>query len=487
MKANGLLIYEIIYIIITVLTSLKVILDTRSSTKTLAYLMLIVFVPIIGILVYFSFGINYRKKKLYSKKILQDDRLETQVREHIKKYSAAIYEQGGIELADKERMYSYLLNEGNSALTGNNNVQLLFNGEEKFPLVLERLRKAQTHIHIEYYIYEDDLIGNEIADILIEKVLQGVEVRFIYDDFGSLAIHKKLVKKLIQGGVKAFPFYRIKILAFANRLNYRNHRKIIVIDGIIGFVGGINVSDKYINSEKIHNKLYWRDTHLMIEGPGVYYLQYLFLADWNFCAKANLQPTDLFFPRLLFRREYGNKIVQMASSGPDSENPTIQYTILQAIALTKNELIITSPYFIPGESILEGLTIAAYSGVKIKLLVPGVSDSFFVNAAAHSYYEELLKAGVEIYKYQKGFVHAKTLVVDRSLAIIGTANMDHRSFELNFEVNALVYDPQIANDLASAFERDILDAKKMDYYIWLNRPFYKKLIEKICRLLSPLL
>ncbi|ANH82645.1 cardiolipin synthase [Niabella ginsenosidivorans] len=487
MKPDWILIGEIIYMIALLIVSLRIIYDTRSSTKTLAYLLLILFVPIIGIFIYFSFGVNYRRRKMYSKKLVQDEALQKELEDKIQLHSQNVFAQGNPSVVYNSRLFRYLLKDGSSVLTAHNHVQLLINGEEKFPLVLEQLRQAQHHIHIEYYIYENDTIGNAIADVLIEKAKQGVEVRFIYDDFGSHSIRRKLAKRLKQGGVKAVPFYKVLFIAFANRLNYRNHRKIIVIDGKTAFVGGINISDKYINQPGLDNAVYWRDTHLMLRGPAVYYIQYLFMTDWNFCAHDSLQHNEQFFPKADSLKQAENKVVQTAASGPDSDNPTILYTVLQAIALAKKELLITTPYFIPGESIMEALIVAAYSGIKIKLLVPGVSDSLLVNTAANSYYSELLRAGVEIYRYQKGFVHAKTFVSDRNLSMIGTANMDHRSFDLNFEVNAVIYDEALAAQLAQVFENDLQYAEKIDPVKWRNRPVYVKLFEKTCRLLSPLL
>ncbi len=260
-----------------------------------------------------------------------------------------------------------------------------------------------------------------------------------------------------------------------------------MVDGVTGFVGGINVSSRYINDANDPNKLFWRDTHLRIDGLGVHYLQYLFLADWNFCANEHVEPDHLFFPKLHVMAPKGNKLVQMAASGPDSDRPTILFSLLQAIYLAQEEILITTPYFIPGESILEALIVSALSGLKVKLLVPGVSDSVFVNTAARSYYGDLLKAGVEIYRYQKGFVHAKTVVTDSKVAIVGTANMDYRSFDLNFEVNAIVYDEAVATELRSIFYEDLKGAEKIDPIAWDARPWYYEIMEKTARLVAPML
>ena len=258
---NWLLISEIFYLIILFLVCLRIIYDTGSSTKTLAYLLFAVFVPVAGIIFYFSFGVNYRKNKMYSKKLTDNDEMAKQLREDIYLYSKQTFEDNDAAVKSNRELAYMLVNDSFSPLTRNNSVKLLVNGENKFPEVLNALKSAKNHIHIEYYIFEDDDIGNEIANILAQKAQEGVEVRFIYDDFGSRSIRKKLVPFLRSQNVKAFPFFEISFISFANRINYRNHRKIIVVDGLTGFVGGINVSDRYINNSSDPKKLYWRDTH----------------------------------------------------------------------------------------------------------------------------------------------------------------------------------------------------------------------------------
>lgn len=481
---NWILLAEIVYVIIIIAVLLRIIYDTQTVTKTLAYLLLVIFVPLIGIFIYFSFGINYRKNKLYNKKIVQDQQQEDLVLAKLESYNLKNLE--GVKEDDHfAGLMKMIYQTDRSPLTTNNSAELLFNGEEKFPTVLEALRNAKHHIHIEYYIYEDDEIGRAIEQILIEKARSGVEVRFIYDDFGSASIRKTLAKRLCENGVKAFPFYKIKLIKLASRLNYRNHRKIIVIDGRISFIGGINISDKYSNAS-IRNKLYWRDTHLKLEGDATAILQHIFIGDWNYCSDEKLTINELYFPRPEQNFEH-TKNVQIVSSGPDSDRPSIYYAIVKAIQSAKKEIFLTTPYFIPGETIIDAMKMASLSGVIVKLLVPGISDSFMVNAAAKSYYTILLRAGVQIYLYQKGFVHAKTLVADRCLAMVGTANLDYRSFDLNFEVNAVVYDQELAGELTDNFEKDLLDSEQIHMESWLNRPKHVQLIEKIARLMSPML
>ena len=483
---NWILIAELLYLLVLISVCIRIIYDTDSTAKTLAYLLLAIFLPLFGIFFYFSFGINYRKRELYSKKIITDDQLWNQIKENISLYSVQTYYN--IAEADRpnKHLAKYLSNEM-SPLTAGNTARLLINGEEKFPAVLQALEEATDHIHMEYYIYENDKIGKTIEEILIRKAKQGVSVRFIYDDFGSRGIRKNIAIRLRNAGIETYPFYKISFLRMVNHLNYRNHRKIIVVDGKKAFVGGINVSDKYINEPTLSNKLFWRDTHLMLEGPGAYYLQYLFISDWNFCSGKTLENIHHYFPNENRDNPPGDKIIQIAASGPDSVNPTILYSLLSVVHQAQGEILITTPYFIPDQSLMDALTVAALGGVSVKLLVPEKSDSKLVALAASSYYADLLAAGVKIFSYQDGFVHAKTLVVDKKLAMIGTANMDVRSFDLNFEVNAIVYDDELATSLAKAFDEDTKDAILLDKEVWSNRSITKKFLEKIARLVSPLL
>ena len=472
-----------IYVAIVIAVCLRVIYETRSATKTMAYLLLILFIPIGGIVFYILFGINFWKTKLYSRKSMDDEKMLNSLKKEMEIYMRETISPLDLSADNNRELAVMLEKELRSPLTRRNKVKLLLNGEEKFPEVLEALRNAKHHIHIEYYIYEQDEIGEQIEELLILKANEGVEVRFIYDDFGSPNIKKKIEERMRRAGIQIYPFQKVHFYLLANRLNYRNHRKIIVIDGETGFTGGINVCDKYINNGS--QKLFWRDTHLRIEGPGVFYLQYLFLTDWNFCSGKVLTPEKLHFSVPAHCKD--DCFLQVAASGPDSTQPSILFSLLQAIYLARKEILITTPYFIPGDSILQALRIAALSGLSVKLLVPGVADSRLVNAASKSYYEDLLCAGVDIYMYQKGFVHAKTLVADGILSIIGTANMDLRSFELNFEVNVMLYDRKFSEQLRTVFFKDLEDAEKIDRDAWCQRPAYKQLPERIARLFSHVL
>ncbi len=480
---NWIYLSLIIYLIVLILVCLRIIYETHSTNKTLAYLLFCTFIPIIGIGFYITFGINYWRLKKYGKKASSDKNILDQLQLNILQYNEVALTGKEEAVKQNEELSAMLLKDLGSPLTTNNKVKLLINGEQKFKELLQAIKEAKHHIHVEYYIYEYDKIGSELIELLIQKAMEGVEVKMIYDDFGSPTIKSKTEKRMRAAGIEIFPFHKIHFYFLANRINYRNHRKIVIIDGSTAFTGGINVSDKYVNDNS--DKLFWRDTHVRIDGPAVYYLQYLFFSDWHFCCEADFKPLAEYFP--IIKPSENKSHVQISASGPNSIQPSVLFTLLQAIYLAKEEILITTPYFIPGDSIIDALRIAALSGLKVKLLVPGICDSKIVNAASKSNYKTLLEAGVEIYLYQKGFVHAKTLITDSKLIVVGTANMDYRSFELNFEVNAIVYDDEVANELRNVFFSDLQDAEKIDKEEWLHRKWYTQFPERIARLSSPVL
>lgn len=480
------LLFEIVYVVIILLVIMRVLYDTRSGVKALAYILLIVLLPFFGVFFYFFFGINYRKRKLYSRKIVEDEVLHQRILTLVQNYSEQVLHSGLLP-SEHLKLTRFIGNSSASPLTGNNTVKLLLNGEEKFPELLSALEGATSHIHLEYYIYENDDTGNSVVDMLIKKAQQGVEVRFMYDDFGSRGLGKKFIRKLEANGIETAPFYKIKWYGLVNRLNYRNHRKIIVIDGKKSFIGGINISNRYRNDTQPKNNLYWRDTHLMIDGPATFFLQYIFICDWNFCAENKLQFGSNYFPKYLQEEQIRDELVQIVPSGPDSKLPVIFYSLLKAIGAAKKQVLITSPYFIPGESLMDALIIAAKSGVEIKLLIPWKSDSMIVNSAARSYYKELLRHGIRIFEYQKGFVHSKVMIIDDNLSVVGSANMDYRSFDLNFEVNAMLYSKSVTEQLQKAFNNDLEHSSEINPTDWLNRPKYIHLYEKLVGLLAPIL
>src|SRR5690554_1691886 len=427
---------------------------------------------------------QYRKRKIYNKKLEVDQFFQKELELLLSENDQKILTTNRLSIKRNRKLIRLLSNQKTerSYVLPNSEVKLLNNGEFFFPLLFDEIRKAKKHIHIEFYIYEDDIIGNQLKDLLIQKVNEGVEVRFIYDDFGSKSIRKTIVREMKQHGIQAVPFHKIRLIYLANRMNYRNHRKIVIIDGKTSFIGGINVCDKYIN--KPQDKLYWRDTHLMIKGYSSFTLQRIFLSDWNFCSGEKLIVNSNYFT-FDKAEEPENYYAQIVSSGPDSDLPNILYSIIQAVNSAQKEVLLTTPYYIPDISLQEALIIASLSGIDIKLLVPKDGDSKVVNIASQSFFDDLLKAGVSIYLYEKGFVHAKTFVVDGKLASVGTANLDMRSFDLNFEVSALIYDKQIAKEVRDSFYKDLEDSIQVDTERWRNRPKLKRITEKVVRLISP--
>lgn len=478
---------EIIYVLILIATALRIIYDTEDTGKALAFLLVITFVPIVGILIYLLLGVNYRKRKIFENKSINNKSFFKKLNPDSENKSKEIIDNLPVSMAHGKKMMELLINEIGSPVSNDNEVKILINGEKKFPELIKDLENAKDHIHIEYYIFEDDTIGRTIEEILIKKAREGVKVRVIYDDFGSRSIRTKMIPRLKEAGVLTHPFYEIKYLLLANRLNYRNHRKIIVIDGRIAYVGGINIGDEYINNNAESGKKFWRDSHLKLHGSAVKYLQYLFITDWNFCSDENdIEPDKTYFPPVDVTSS-GTILTQISSSGPDSDSPTIHHSILQAIHGAKKELLITTPYFIPGESLMDALCIAAQSNVKVVLLVPQTSDSKIVDNASAFYFTRLLKSGVEIYKYTKGFIHAKSMIIDDDISILGTANMDIRSFDLNFEVNAVLYDGELTEKMKIQFYEDLEFAEQIDRTEWDKRSVLTQLLQSIARLFSPIL
>lgn len=472
---------EVLYFLIAVLVATKIIKDTRTTSKTLAYILLIIFLPVLGIIIYFVFGINYRKNKFYNFKIEHNQKVYNQIVDYTTQTNQRVLHKYKHRLLPYEALITFLFNASRSPVVEGNCIEVLQNGEEKFKKVFEAIRLARYHVHLEYYIYENDNIGTQLAELLIQKVAEGVEVRFLYDALGSNRIKKKFVNRLKNAGVQIAPVNKIRFRMLANRINYRDHRKIIIVDGKEAFTGGINVSDKYINNG--NNKRYWRDTHLYIKGPGIFYLQYLFISNWIFSNERMMELKKEYFND---KPEPNNKIVQIAASGPDTK-PSIMYSTVSSIFSAKKRLYITTPYFIPSDNVLLAIKHAALSGVDVRLIVPEISDSKFVNAAAYSYYDEILSAGVRVFLYEKGFIHAKTMIVDEELSMVGTANMDVRSHEMNFEVNAIVYDREINRQLTDAFLKDLENCREISLEEWSQRNKVKIFFEHLARLLSPLL
>lgn len=482
LKDQGLVIWLAV-IALGVIASIRVVLETRSPTKTAAYLLLIVLFPIGGPALYFLVGVNYRKRRIYSKKLIRNANLFTQVRDTIQKDSQQVREKYP-ELSQKnDDLIDLLLGESLSPLS-ENNVTVLLNGEEKFPSLLDAIANATKFVHLEYYIFDEDKTGHTVKDLLIQKAREGVKVRIIFDDFGSHGLWNSFVDDFRENGVEIFPFYRIHFVFLANRINYRDHRKVAIIDGVTGFIGGMNIADRYVNG--IVDNKYWRDTHVKIEGRAVLTLQYHFLSNWNFCSGQSLGLSPDLFPDVPPAPGHTD-LVQIVTGGPDYPRSSIMLSYFTAIMMAKKRVYITTPYFIPNETMMNAIKQAAFSGRDVRVLIPERSDSAFVDAASRFYFLDLLESGVKIYLYTKGLIHAKTMVVDDSLSIVGTANMDLRSFELNFEINAHIYSEKVNARMTEIFFEDLANSKMIKLEEWGKRNRVRVFLEGLARILAPLL
>lgn len=475
----------LIYLLLLLYTVYRILMDTRSAAKTLGYLLLLIILPLIGIVIYYSFGMDTRHGE-------SNRRLAEQYKAVSGDFSGYLYDLAGNrlpeyrdELGHFNEMARLVKSVGLEKLT-TNSFQLLTNGEEKFPEVLASLEQATHHIHMEYYAWENDVRGNQIKEVLVRKAKEGVAVRVLYDDFASRVIRNNIARELTEAGAEVYPVIKVKIHKLANRLNHRDHRKVIIIDGHTGFIGGINISDRYDNS--IDTGLYWRDTHLKITGPGVMNLQRHFAVNWNFCQPEHVELHELVLPE---RPDPGpdslKGLSQILAGGPFYSQPNIMLGYSKLFSLARKKLYITNPYFIPNETINDSLKKAALSGIDVRVLLPARSDSMLVGAAARFYFLDLLRAGVKFYMYNKGFIHAKTVVVDGFASVVGTANMDIRSFDLNFEIMCLVYGDDFGAQLEEKFLEDLKDSDEITLSEWLGQGRLRFLAYAIARLVSSFL
>lgn len=470
-------IFSLILATLVVFTAVVLILERRDPARTLAWLLVLIFLPILGFILYLSLGRQFHKRRMIKKKRALNESIYPL--NDLAEQPATL---PGITQS-KERLVQLISNNSDFPITLHNQVTILSNGEAIFSAFREAIENAREHIHLETYILRADSIGREFARLLCRKAAEGVEVRIIYDALGSRGLPKDYLEELRRAGVKIEPFFPARLPFLQNKINYRNHRKILVVDGKIGFVGGVNIGDEYLGRNPRIG--FWRDTHLKLEGNSVYFLQRIFLQDWYFVTGNALDKEYChLFP---VKEPPGSKLVQITASGPDTHWEVIMQVYYYAIATAQESVYLTSPYFVPNESLLTALKTASLSGVDVKILLPAKPDHQIVYWAAMSYMEELMEAGVEIYLYKKGFIHSKVIAVDGILSTIGSANMDQRSFQLNFEVNALVYDRDTTARLEEDFRQDLLYSEKLDPEQFKERSLILKILESGTRLLSPLL
>ena len=473
----------ILYIMVIV----TILIENRNPTKTIAWILVIVFLPFIGIILYFFFGQKFKKDQFFSRIDKNHQKIINEKWTEMDQFVQDDLDKVNTRIGSLSQVYRYLNNARVAYPATNNKVKLLTNGEEKFPLFLEALREAKNHIHLEYYIFDEDHIGNEIIDILIEKAKNGVEVRVTADDFGSSKLNKHH-SRFDGTGVEFQTFLPVRFSSLANS-NYRNHRKILIVDGKKAFVGGINISDKYINQNGVispNNKVYWRDTSVMIEGDSINSLQLHFYLNWMMTEGKKFNISD---PKYFYSSKEKNDFstVSFGLSSPGSDLHSAMEAMILAITLAKKKVQLCTPYFIPSDEFKTAMMIAVSSGVEVELIIPKKGDSIVVQQASLSFLKPLMKRGVKVYLYEKGFIHAKTITVDDKLAFIGTVNLDYRSFMINFEITSVIENVTLLQQMSVQFDRDKDDSELLTIEKWENRPWYNRAFASICRLLAPIL
>lgn len=458
-------------------------MERRSAGSVWAWLLVLVLIPILGFIIYLFIGRQIQRDHIFS--LDEDDKIgiEMIVSEQLEALKNDNFSKGNHQIVKFKDMVQMLLYNNAAFLTTDNEIKIFTDGKKKFDSLLKDIEEATDYIHIQYYIFRNDSLGKLILNALERKLEQGIEVKMLYDDMGSRGLSLKDFKSFRKNGGQVEAFFPSKLPLINLRMNNRNHRKIVIIDGHIGYVGGFNVGEEYLGKKKKFG--YWRDTHLRIVGDAVNALQLRFMLDWNSQAtRDNLKYADRYFPDV----DSGGTIgVQIASSGPDETWEQIKYGYLKMIASAKQSIHIQSPYFIPDQSFLDAIKIAALGGVDVSIMIPNKPDHPFVYWATYNNVASLLDAGVNIFHYNNGFLHSKTLVIDDEVASVGTTNMDHRSFTLNFEINAFIYDTHIAKDLRLAFEKDLEVSYRLTKEIYQQRSLWIKFKEGISRLLSPIL
>lgn len=465
----------VIYLAITIGGIVAVLMDNKQPEKTMAWILVLCFMPIVGIIFYLFFGQNTRKEKVISERSM--DLL-------MKRSMLEFAEQENLHIPRRNRPLMKLFTNQNWALPfKDNEVSIFTDGYEFVSTLLYNIGQAQAHIHLDTYIIEDDPLGNLVADALIDKARQGVEVRLLYDDVGCWRVKDRFFNRMRAAGIQVYAFMPVRFPAFTGKVNYRNHRKLCVIDGKVGFIGGMNIALRYVKGTARQT---WRDTHLCIRGGAVYAIQRAFLVDWYFVSRTLV--TDRRYYPPVDKTIDNNCLTQIVTSSPVSPWPDIMQGYVRVLLQAHRYVYMESPYFLPTEPVLFAMRTAALAGVDVRLIVPRHGDAKLVEWASRSYLMEVIEAGVKVYLYEPGFNHSKILVSDDNLSSCGSTNIDFRSFENNFEANAFFFNEGMALRLKKVFLTDQAQSTLVDdvsYFI--KRPFLQRLLESLVRLLSPLL
>ncbi len=470
-------------IFINVVLSVVIVFFERRDPRTVwTWLLVLYFIPILGVFLYFMIGHDFHKQHMFRTKEIEDAMYSA-----ISKQEETIIRDGFAPSDPRMRKFSDMvlmnLEAADSVYSSDNEVEIFTDGREKFQALYREMQKAKEYIHIQYYIIRSDELWEPFEALLEQKVREGVEVRLLYDSMGCRKMKRSDWKRIRSKGIQVGEFFPAVLGRLQLRMNYRNHRKIVIIDGKTAFVGGFNIGREYLGLDEKFG--YWRDTHLRIRGSAVLSLHIRFILDWNYTTKQNLFIQDRYFHAQ--KEKPGDEAVQIITSGPDSKWQNIRNVYLKMISKARKNIYIQTPYFIPDEAVLDAIRIAAMSGVDVRVMIPCKPDHPFVYWATYSYIGDLLDAGAKCYTYDNGFLHAKGMVVDGLVSCYGTANMDIRSFRLNFEVNAVIYSSRTARKMEQIFMEDLKKSTRVTRYLYGRRSYLVRFKEQFSRLLSPLL
>jgi cardiolipin synthase len=473
----GILVSDILFALTVVFV------ERKNPTAVWAWLLVLFFLPVIGFVLYVFLGQNYRKKKMFRIKQDADEALRNLIEQQKSELKAREIPALNHLSSVFRRMILMLFEDNDSILTTNNQIKAYTDGSEKFADLIAAIKGARDHVHLEYYIWRNDGLSHEIREVLTERASVGVEVRVLCDGLGCARLPRNFFDDLKSAGGQ-IAFFFPSLIRFLNlRSNFRNHRKIAVIDGNTAFIGGFNVGDEYLG--KVKKWGYWRDAAVRIKGNAVLTSQLRFFFDWNYATKrGRLDYKHRYFPDIA---SSSGAAVQIVSGGPDTYWNPIKEAYLKMINSATETIYLQTPYFIPDDSVRDALRIAALSGLDVRIMIPNRPDHPFVYWAGLSFVGQLLESGVRAYRYEDGFLHAKTIVVDEVAASVGSANWDLRSFGLNFETNAIIYDKTVARSLKEAFEKDLEVCTELTSQRYANRSSTVKVKEAISRLFSALL
>ena len=463
--------------VIAVLTIVHVVLDNRQPAKTMAWALVIYFVPIVGVGFYLFFGINTRKERYVS---------ERNMNQLTKRSMLEFVEQQNLRLPERHKpLIDLFINQNLSLPFKDNNVDIYTDGYQFFTALLQEISKAKSHIHLDMYIFADDALGRLVADALIDKARQGVEIRVIYDDVGCWNVSSQFFERMREEGIEVVAFMPVRFPSFTSKVNYRNHRKIIVIDGQVGFIGGMNIALRYVKGTKEQP---WRDTMLKVTGGAVNALQRAFLVDWYFVDRTLLSDRKYYPQHTAVDGQLPNNcLAQVVTSGPVTPYPEIMQGFVRIITGARRYLYLETPYFLPNDPVLFALKTVALAGVDVRVICPRHSDARFVEWASRSYLREVVEAGVKVKLYDAGFLHSKLMVCDDSISTCGSTNLDFRSFENNFEANVFFYDEGVALRMKKVFlDDELLSISLTDLPQRMRAGFFTRLWESVTRMLSPL-